>query len=180
MSVSRMNRLFLAGGYVCLLLTAAVTYGAVRKPAPPAPAALPPGLETVAARQGMIAVVFRLRDCGAGLERLTAWNPAPNSTETPVVGFVLESPRNEGEIREVLSGSGIDFAVHRSGADYFGALLSVSGYAHTPVVVVLDAERRVRLIVPLDENFGRQDAARVRELARSLQPRPAGAVEAGE
>lgn len=170
MQGSRLNRFFLVGGYVLLAATAALLLRAAR--APGHATAPPPDLTAGDTAGPLVAVVFRLRDCGARIEQLTAWNPADGAAATRVVGYVTDPPRDGAEVTEVLSGSGIRFPVRRSGSEYFARLLPQLGYRKTPVAVVFDAAGQVRLAVPLDDGFKREHVRGILGFARSLAAPP--------
>jgi hypothetical protein len=173
MESPRTDRIWVAGGLLCLLLAATLAFRAQgRHPAdPPAP---PWGhVAAGGGERAFVAVVFRLADCGGSIERLTAWNAVAREGSIPVLGLVLDGPRDSVELRKALDGSGIEFPLRRVEPRYFVHLLRTMGVAATPAALVVDGRGRVRLVVPLETGL-RPDEVRSALAAASVGRRPAG------
>ena len=165
---TRTNRLWLIGGYACLLATAALGFRTLRAgPAgtPPAPALII-AADTVSTPA--VAVVFRLEDCSGSIDRLAAWGALSDEGAARVYGFVVEPPGNDAEVRSILDGSGIRFPVLAAEHGYFEAVMASLGFTQTPVALVFDREGRVRMAMPLDGRSGAEDVQRATGVVRAL------------
>jgi hypothetical protein len=169
----RSNRLWIAGGYLCLLATALLGFRSVRA-APAAvemPAMLAAGDSTTLPA---VAVVFRLEDCSGSIDRLAAWGAVRDAGDARVYGFVVQPPGDDAQVRRTLDGSGIRYPVLAAPDAYFQRVIGWMGFTRTPVALVFDRDGRVRMALPLDGRSGAEDVQRARELLRALASPAAG------
>lgn len=168
MEVLRSSRPWLIGGYILLLATAGwILFG---KQAFASAAAVRPSVISEAGPAGspFIGIVFRLEDCGASVEALTAWNRERTGDGPLVLGFVVETPDDTAVVRGTLAGSGIDFPLYTNPEQDLTRMLRAMGHVRTPVAVVFDDQHRIRMAVPLRDGIRPEEVQRVISFAYSL------------
>jgi hypothetical protein len=172
MNSLRSTRLWLVGGYACLLATAVLGFRGVR--ARPQSEPVQPSVLSSAARAitPAVAVVFRLEDCSGSIDRLAAWNELAERGEARVYGFVLDAAgQDAAAIRKALEGSGLRFAISPAPKGYFEQVIATDGFARTPLALVYDQAGRVRMVVPLEGRSGAEDVRSAAPLITQLAHR---------
>jgi hypothetical protein len=123
-----------------------------------------------------VAVLFRLDDCAASIDALRFWNAATATRAVRVRGLVLDTSEDSASIRDILGGTGIGYPLTSTSDLALGRTLRGLGHFTTPIAVVLDRQRQVRLIAPLSEATSRQKVrdilAYTATLADSVPPQP--------
>lgn len=164
----RSVRWMLAVGYGCLALTAAwalrVREAPVRDPWS-AMSELVPGSAAPAAAP-MVLLLLHPRDCAERIEALTAWNALHDSGRARVVGLVSDGAGASDALVAIGKGAGLEFPLRPISHRRMVAALRGLNYNSTPVLVVLDPQKRLRLAVPL---YDRETAAPMRAVTRTIE-----------
>jgi hypothetical protein len=147
-----LDRLLLAGGVAAIAGAWAVLLQGQTRPPPPVAEALSlHGGTQVQDSAVQVAVVFQLADCSGSIEELAAWSDVHAAGLAKVTGIVLDAPDTGETPEQMLRGAGLEFPLRRESRNDLAGVLPVLGYAQTPVVIVLDRDRRVRVVAPARE-----------------------------
>jgi hypothetical protein len=115
-----------------------------------------------------IAVLFRLQDCGGDIESLRHWNAAASNQGMRVRGVVLGTNEGSEGLEAILGGADIRFPLESSqDSDLIHALANL-GHKTTPVAVVIDRQRNVRLIAPANDATSRGRITDIVQYANTL------------
>lgn len=143
----------LAAGYGCLAVT--IGFLLVR---PSSRVAQPADLITAAlddaasSRAGStIVLLLNPQDCAERIEALTAWNALHRSGQARVLGLVSDAPADPAALETIRDGAGIQYPLTTIRHDRMVAALHGLNYSSTPVALILDSRRRLRIAVPLYE-----------------------------
>lgn len=147
----RSVRWMLALGYACLALTAAWALRVSRAPAAGPWSAIAeqvPGSAAPAAGP-MVVLLLHPRDCAERIEALSAWNAVHGTGRAPVFGLVSDGAAEPGALATLRAGAGLAFPLRPIAHRRMVAALRGLNVNSTPVAVVLDSQKRLRLAVPL-------------------------------
>ena len=115
-----------------------------------------------------IAVFFRLDDCTSSIDALRHLNAAMDGGRVKVHALVLGADEDSASLQTILGGSGIRYSIRGNADPHIRRVFSSLGHSATPVAVVLDRHRQVRLIVPALELGSRAKSHQLAEYAATL------------
>jgi hypothetical protein len=104
-----------------------------------------------AASTPTVVLLLNPQDCADRIEMLTAWNPLHQSGRVRVVGLVSDISPDPAALETIRAGVGTRFPLQSIAHDHMVTALRGLNYASTPVALVLDSRRRLRMAVPLFE-----------------------------
>jgi hypothetical protein len=164
----------LAIGYGCLAITSVWVLARPRSPA----AQLLEPIERVLVQEGdrasvpTVVLLLNAQDCADRIEMLTAWNPLHQSGSVRVIGLVSDASPDPHALEAIRGGVGTRFPLRPIAHGRMVSTLRGLNYTSTPVALVLDSKKRLRMAIPLFE----QNAAELTEAANlqlSSSERPA-------
>jgi hypothetical protein len=158
-----LNRWLMAIGYGCLAVTAAMLFARSRSPAaqPLEPISHLLMQEEAGGSAPTVVLLLNPQDCADRIEMLTDWNPLHQLGRVRVVGLVSDVSPDPHALDNIRNGAGIRFPLRPIAHDHMVLALRGLNYTSTPVALVLDSRRRVRMAIPLFE----QNAAELTEAA---------------
>jgi len=125
----------------------------------------------------VVGIIFQPQDCTSLIDALSFWNGPHLAQEVHVVGLLRGTSRNEKSLHKIVNGAGLEFPIRIVGNRSVREVRSALGYSDGSLIIVFDAEGRVRMVTRLSELSSRAQRDRILSFALTLQPRRSNHAE---